>query len=200
MEIAGGPEQRLVEQDCIDKRGQDLPCRAFVYTKGWLLDCYPSLSGEGGISFWIKAEMRKYQAQGLQLARKGLRFRSRLRQRRVSVFQHSGFVSAVNVVKKRTKISDWKRSNALEIELRQANKGKKVADLLESFFQNPSTFTLYNVDVSPKQQQQYFLEKDLFSLAHVCVYSSGGEITKWHMLDRVEVDGLRDSQIESPGI
>ena len=71
-----------------------------------------------------------------------------------SKLKDSGSVSAVNIVKKQTSISDWKRSNVLEIELRQPARGKKVADLLESFFQNPSTFRLYNVDVSA--EQQYF--------------------------------------------
>ena len=103
----------------------------------------------------------------------------------------SGYVSAVNAVKKRTSIFDSKRSNALEIELQQADRGKKVADLLESIFQNPSTFRLYNVDVSP--EQQYFLEKDLFPLAHVGVYSSGEEITKWRVFDSVE-----DTDYETP--
>ena len=66
-----------------------------------------------------------------------------------------------------------------------------MADLLESIFQNPSTFRLYNVDVSP--EQQYFLEKDLFPLAHVGVYSSGEEITKWRVFDSVE-----DTDYETP--
>ena len=96
----------------------------------------------------------------------------------------SGFVSAVNAVKKRTSIFDWKRSLALEIELRQADKGKKVADLLESIFQNPSTFRLYNVDIAA--EQQYFLEKDLFPLARVGVYADGDQITKWRLFDSVE--------------
>lgn len=115
-----------------------------------------------------------------------------------SRLRDSGFVSAVNVVKKRTSISDWKRSNALEIELRRADNGKKVADLLESIFQNPSTFTLYNVDVSP--EQQYFLEKDLFPLARVGVYSNGGEITKWRMLDNVEATDYEIPRLKVMGL
>ena len=107
------------------------------------------------MTFWIKAE------NGENIRLKDSNWRAKIYasgpacdspEFLFSKLKDSGFVSAVNVVKKRTSISDWKRSNALEIELRQADKGKKVADLLESIFQNPSTFTLYNVDVSPEQQ------------------------------------------------
>ncbi len=101
-----------------------------------------------------------------------------------SRLKDSGFVSAVNMVKKRTSVFDWKRNSALEIELRKADKGKKVADLLESVFQNPSTFRLYNVDVSA--EQQYFLEHELFPLARVGVYTNGDQIAKWRLMDSVE--------------
>ena len=115
-----------------------------------------------------------------------------------SKLKESGFVSSVNVVKKRTSLSDWKRSNALEIQLRQLDRGKKVADLLESVFQNPSTFVLYNVDLSP--EQQYFLEKDLFPLAFVGVYTNGEEITKWRMLDRVEATDYEIPKLKVMGL
>jgi len=63
-----------------------------IRTKVWLLDCYPSMSGEGGMTFWIKAEnSENIRLKGFHLARKDLRFRSRLRQRRVSVFQIERF-------------------------------------------------------------------------------------------------------------
>jgi DNA polymerase I len=95
----------------------------------------------------------------------------------------SNLVSSINIVKKRTSVFDWRKNEVLEIELRQADKGKRVADLLESTFQNPSTFRLYNVDLSA--EQQYFLEKNLFPLGHVSVHSDGDEITKWRMNDDV---------------
>ena len=73
-----------------------------------------------------------------------------------------------------------------------------MADLLESIFQNPSTFRLYNVDVSP--EQQYFLEKDLFPLAHVGVYSSGEEITKWRVFDSVEATDYETPRLKVMGL
>jgi len=170
-------------------------------TQGWLLDCYPSLSGEGGMTFWIKTEngqniklkdsnwRAKIYAAGPACDSPGFLF---------SKLKDSGFVSAINVVRKRTNISDWKRNNALEIELRRADRGKKVADLLESIFRNPSTFTLYNVDVSP--EQQYFLEKDLFPLAQVAVYSENGEITKWRMLDSVDATDYEVPRLKVMGL
>jgi len=81
-------------------------------------------------------------------------------------------------------VFDWKKNDALEIELKRADKGKPVADFLESIYQNPSTFRLYNVDLAP--EQQYFLEKDLFPLACVHVQTNGDEITSWKMMDNVE--------------
>jgi DNA polymerase elongation subunit (family B) len=53
---------------------------------------------------------------------------------------------------------------------------------------------LYNVDLSA--EQQYFLEKGLFPLGRISVYSEGDEITKWRMNDDVwsndyEVSTLR---------
>jgi DNA polymerase elongation subunit (family B) len=101
----------------------------------------------------------------------------------LSKLKGSNLVSSINIVKKRTSVFDWRRNEVLEIELRQADKAKRVADLLESTFQNPSTFRLYNVDLS--SEQQYFLEKDLFPLGHISVYSDGDEITKWRMNDDV---------------
>jgi DNA polymerase I len=101
----------------------------------------------------------------------------------LSKLRDSNLVSSINFAKKRTSVFDWRKNEVLEIELRQADKAKRVADLLESTFQNPSTFRLYNVDLSP--EQQYFLEKDLFPLGRVSVYSDGDEITKWRMNDNV---------------
>jgi DNA polymerase elongation subunit (family B) len=153
------------------------------------------------MTFWIKAE------NGENIRLKDSNWRAKIYAAGTacdnpeflfSRLKDSGFVSSVNVVKKRTSISDWKRSNALEIELRQADKGKKVAGILESIFQNPSTFTLYNVDVSP--EQQYFLEKDLFPLASVGVHSSDGEIMKWRMFDSVEATDYEIPRLKVMGL
>jgi DNA polymerase elongation subunit (family B) len=100
-----------------------------------------------------------------------------------SKLKDSNLVSSINIVKKRTSVFDWRKSDVLEIELRQADKAKRVAELLESTLQNPSTFRLYNVDLSA--EQQYFLEKDLFPLGRVSVYSDGDEIIRWRMNDDV---------------
>ncbi len=115
-----------------------------------------------------------------------------------SRLKDSGLVSSVKVVKKRTSIFNWKKNNALEIELRRADRGKKVADLLESIFQNPSTFRLYNVDVAP--EQQYFLEKDLFPLAYLSVHTSGEEITKWRVMDSVEATDYKIPRLKVMGL
>ncbi len=69
-----------------------------------------------------------------------------------SRLKDTGYVSAVNAVYKRTSIFDNRKSKVFEIALARGGNGKKVADRLESIFQNPSTFKLYNVDLSAEQQ------------------------------------------------
>ena len=98
--------------------------------------------------------------------------------------RESGLVSSVNIVQKRKSIFDWKRSSVAEIELARAGNAKKVADLLESVFQNPSEFQLFNVDVLP--EQQYFFDHEAFPLAYVNVSVDGVEVTKWRVHDAVE--------------
>ncbi len=116
-----------------------------------------------------------------------------------SKLKDSGFVSSINVVKKRTSVFEWKRNDVLEIELRQAQSGKKVADLLESVFRNPSTFRLYNVDVAP--EQQYFLEKGLFPLAYVSVYTDGnGKVRKWRVMDNVQATDYEIPRLNVMGL
>lgn len=107
-----------------------------------------------------------------------------------SKLKDTGLVSSINPVQKRTSIFDWKKETALEIQILRANGGKKVSDTLESIFQNPSTFKMYNIDVSP--EQQYFIEHDLFPLARVTVGADGDEVAKWHILDSV---GATDYEI-----
>lgn len=100
-----------------------------------------------------------------------------------SKLRDSGFVSRVEKARKRSSIFERGKREVLEIELSQPNLGKKVSDVLESIFQNPSTFRLYNVDLSA--EQQYFLEKDLFPLGRVRVYSEGERISKWKLEDDI---------------
>lgn len=100
-----------------------------------------------------------------------------------SKIQSSGFVSSVRIARKRASIFERKKSDVLEIELNRPDRGKKVADALETVFQNPSTFRLYNVDLSA--EQQYFLEKELFPLGRVSVHSQGEQITRWTLCDDV---------------
>jgi len=155
--------------------------------KGWLLDCYLSLSGEGGLTFWIKSE------NGENVRLKDSMWRARIYAAGAacdnasflfSQLKETGLVSSVKLVSKRTSVFDWKKNDALEIELKRADKGKQIADFLESIYQNPSTFRLFNVDLAP--EQQYFMEKNLFPLAYVHVQTNGDEISSWKMMDSVE--------------
>ena len=111
-----------------------------LMTRGWLLDCYPSLSSGGGMTFWIKAE----NGQNIRLKDSTWRARIYAAGRACdspeflfSRLRGSGYVSVVNAVKKRTRIFDSKRSNALEIELQQADRGKKWRTFSSPSFRIP---------------------------------------------------------------
>ncbi|MGI0080387.1 MAG: hypothetical protein ACRECH_12275, partial [Nitrososphaerales archaeon] len=78
---------------------------------GWLLDCYPSLSGEGGMTFWIKTD------NGENVRLKDSMWRAKIYAAGsacdspefvFSKLKDSGFVSSINVVKKRTSVFEWK--------------------------------------------------------------------------------------------
>jgi DNA polymerase, archaea type len=172
-----------------------------LITRGWLLDCYPSLNGGEGMTFWIK------EANGDTVKLRDSKWKARIYavgsacdtpEFLFSKLKDSNLVSSINIVKKRTSVFDWRKDEVLEIELRQADKAKRVADQLESYFQNPSTFQLYNVDLSA--EQQYFLEKDLFPLGRILVYSDGNEISKWRMQDDVRSTDYEIPQLRVMGL
>ena len=94
-----------------------------------------------------------------------------------------GLVNSIRVVKKR-EVENRRKHPVLEIELKQARRAKQVADLLESKFQDPARFRLYNVDVLP--EQSYFYENDLFPLARVKAYVDGNRVTRWKPEDSIE--------------
>jgi DNA polymerase elongation subunit (family B) len=102
---------------------------------------------------------------------------------RVSSF---GLIHSIKYIYKRADILRSEKNRVLEIELEDAYKIKRLAQVLEEAFQNPDSLKLYNVDVLP--EQQYFYEKDLFPLAYVEIdvdQESGGEIRRWNVLDNV---------------
>jgi DNA polymerase elongation subunit (family B) len=172
-----------------------------LITKGWLLDCYPTPDSGEGMTFWIK------QANGDTVKLRDSKWKARIYasgsacdspEFLFSKLKDSNLVSSINVVKKRTSVFDWRKDEVLEIELRQADRAKRVADQLESIFQNPLTFRLYNVDLSA--EQQYFLEKDLFPLGRVSVYSDGDEISKWRIQDDVRSTDYEIPQLRVMGL
>ncbi len=94
----------------------------------------------------------------------------------------SKFVHSITHVFKRSDFSDIKSKRVLEIEVADASRTRKLAELLERAFRNPNAIQLYNVDVMP--EQQYFLEKELFPLAFVeADAADDGEVRRWTTLD-----------------
>ncbi len=154
--------------------------------RGWLVDCYPSRTGEG-LVFWIKTK------SGETLRLRDSQWKARIYaagaacddpQFVFSKVKESGWVASVKFARKKASIFDKHRSRVLEIELRRSDRVKKVAEQLESAFQNPVTFKLYDVDVIP--EQQYFFQKKLFPLADVSISVRGDQITRWRLHDSVE--------------
>jgi DNA polymerase, archaea type len=95
-----------------------------------------------------------------------------------------GLIHSIKYIYKRADILRKKNSRVLEIELEDAHKLRKLAEVLEEAFQNPDALKLYNVDVLP--EQQYFYEKELFPLAYVeADVEEDGEIKQWTLLDSV---------------
>ena len=95
-----------------------------------------------------------------------------------------GLIHSIKYAYKRDNIFRKKNSRVLEIELEDARRIRKLAEVLEEAFPNPDALKLYNVDVLP--EQQYFYEKELFPLAYVeADAEEDGEIKGWTVLDSV---------------
>ncbi len=164
--------------------------------RGFILDSYPSKDRDeatnfkSGMTFWLKTTEGKV----VKLQDKEWRARiyasgpatdepeyllSRLKSKTSLDLVHS-----IHETFKKASILDEEKSRVLEIELNEADKTRKTAELLEGIFANPSTFSLYNVDVLP--EQQYYYEKELFPLAFVDVETAQhGQIENWTLLDDV---------------
>jgi len=105
-------------------------------------------------------------------------------QSRLAKTSASHFVSSVKFAYKKADLLQQGVQKVLEIELSQADKARQVAEALESIFQNPLTFKLYNIDVLP--EQTYFYEKDILPLGFVQVETVDDQITRWELQDDVE--------------
>ncbi|MGA2874333.1 MAG: DNA polymerase domain-containing protein [Nitrososphaerales archaeon] len=155
--------------------------------RGWLFDCYPS---KRGMTFWIRTE----KGETIKLYDSAWRNRIYAHgpeadspdflQSRLAKTSASHFVSSVKFAYKKADLLQQGVQKVLEIELSQADKARQVAEALESIFQNPLTFKLYNIDVLP--EQTYFYEKDILPLGFVQVETVDDQITRWELQDDVE--------------
>lgn len=154
--------------------------------QGWLLDCYPSKDGPG-MTFWLKT----LDGQAIKL--KDSSWHAKIYASGAACFDKD-YVSArveksghiIHSIKYANKKADFfraKKNRVLEIELEDASKIRKLAELLERAFQNPDYLQLYNVDLLP--EQQYFYEKDLFPLGFVEANVKEGEVEGWTVLDSI---------------
>jgi DNA polymerase elongation subunit (family B) len=155
-----------------------------LLVQGWLLDCYPSKTSSG-MTAWIKTE------DGRVLQLKDRAWHAKIYAggqacENIDYFvmraDAKNLIHSISHAFKRSDFFDTRKKRVLEIELADANKTRKLAELLERAFRNPKAMQLYNVDVMP--EQQYFLEKDLFPLAFVEVDATDdGEVRRWTTLD-----------------
>jgi DNA polymerase elongation subunit (family B) len=157
--------------------------------KGFLLDCYPARDNLGGMTFWIKS----LNGDAVKLHDRSWRARIYAAGKAAddpgyvlsAVSKRSaGLVRSIKFSYKRPDITVEGVKRVLEIELEQAGRARQAAELLESIFQNPFTFQLFNVDVLP--EQSYFYEKEIFPLALLEVETRGDEVSSWKLKDSVE--------------
>jgi DNA polymerase elongation subunit (family B) len=172
----------------------------FLLVQGWLLDCYPS-KNSSGMTAWIKTE------DGRVLRLKDSRWHAKIYasgqacEENIDYFMMradvSKFVHSITRVFKRSDFSEIKSRRVLEIELADASKTKKLAELLERAFRNPKAIQLYNVDVMP--EQQYFLEKEIFPLAFVEVDADDDdfEVRRWTTLDSASSCEYRTPELKT---
>jgi DNA polymerase elongation subunit (family B) len=153
--------------------------------EGWLFDCYPDR--KEGMTFWIK--QRNDNGRVVRLHDSS--WKNRIYAATTddpnyvsSRIAKTEFVRSVKSTYRRADIRQQGFQKVLEIELSQADRTRKVAESLESIFQNPLTFQLYNIDILP--EQTYFYEKEIFPLGFVRVETSGDQITSWQICDNVE--------------
>jgi DNA polymerase I len=155
--------------------------------EGWLIDCYPQKPDGRGMTFWICEA-----SDGRWIRVKDNNWHAKIYAAGsacdvpdyvLAKVRGSKLVHSIRVAHKRADIYSKEDSPVLEIELNNAGSGRKLGEILEGFFSNPSTFSLYNIDVLP--EQQYFYEKELFPLAYVeaVVDPKDGSVTEWHLLD-----------------
>ena len=125
--------------------------------QGYLLDCYPSKTG--GMTFWVqkndgeavKFEDREWRARIYAAAgANDLDYLS-------SAGESSNLVSLTRRKYKRIDPFSRRKAEVLELELKQAGSGKKLATFLSKIFRHPDMLQLYNVDFLP--EQAVFLRK-----------------------------------------
>jgi DNA polymerase elongation subunit (family B) len=150
--------------------------------EGWILDAYPGhademviwlrtitlrtirLSDTWNNSIYVTAE----QKQNLEKLSK---------ERYIQNYLHSS-----HFVRKRENVFDYHDTETLKLSLRRGNDSERLAKVIEKSAPY-DYFRIYNADLLP--EQAYFIEKDLFPLAHVRAKKVGDEI-QWTLLDSVE--------------
>ena len=163
--------------------------------RGWILDLYPGEPGE--MVVWLKLE----DGSAARLVDRWS----------PSVFigaDRSADLSAplkivgpdlawTRTAMKYERITDWAKSEVVEVKLRDARKAQQVAGRIERL--GPfGAYRLYNADVPPNQS--YLYERDLFPLAYCEVSSAGGRL-QWDLRDDVwayeyEVPNLRRVEVD----
>lgn len=156
-----------------------------MLVQGYLLDCYPSCRS-GGMIFWIQ------KSDGRAVKFEDTEWRARIYASAGAgdidylglTAQSSNLVSRIEKTSRRTDVfSTSRKTEVLELELKNAGKGKSLATFLLKKFHHPDMVQLYNVDFLP--EQMYFYEKDLFPLARIDADIDGGSVRKWMLLDSI---------------
>ena len=151
--------------------------------EGWILDAYPGHADE--MVIWLKtANFRTVRLSDnwnnaiYVTAERKKDLENLSKERFIQNYLHSS-----HFVRKRENVFDYHETETLKLLLRRGNDSERLAKVIEKSAPY-GYFRIYNADLLP--EQAYFIEKDLFPLAHVRAKETGDDKIKWTLLDSVE--------------
>lgn len=150
--------------------------------EGWILDVYPSISGE--MIIWVKSrkgncvKLVDSWKPSIYVASDDVSNIEGLVERK----EIQDYIHNWGLEKKMEKITDTEFSNVLRLTVKEAWQIEKLARVIERLAVW-GVYRIYNVDVMPAQS--YFYEKNLFPLAYVKAEKKNDEIY-WKLLDDIQ--------------
>ena len=152
--------------------------------EGWILDAHPGAAGE--MVVWIKTASGETvrladRWQNAIYVSADHRYDLEWLEQKKPV---QSYLASSYFVRKREHVFDYEEREVLKLVLRRAEDAERLAKVVEASAEF-GYYRIYNADLLP--EQAYFIEKELFPLAHVRA-ETVGEIVRWRILDTVEAE------------